>query len=102
MRFSKSVTHDSEQALTPESLGTALARLKDLVEDVDLVAPSAKLRERSGRMLAAHALRAADALQMAAALVWCDDVPEGEGFLCLDDRLREAARREGFDVLPTY
>jgi predicted nucleic acid-binding protein len=89
-----------EQALTPESLGAALGRLKHLVEDVDVVAPTAKLRERAGRMLAAHPLRAADALQMAAALVWCDDTPGGEGFICLDERLREAARREGFDVLP--
>jgi hypothetical protein len=45
-------------------------------------------------------LRAADALQLAAALVWSDESPTGEGFVSLDDRLREAARRQGFEVLP--
>lgn len=66
----------------------------------DIVAPTAPLRDRAGRLLAAHPLRTADALQLAAALAWCDDVPRGESFVCLDERLREAARREGFAVLP--
>jgi hypothetical protein len=50
--------------------------------------------------VASHPLRAADALQLAAALVWCDEAPQGTAFVCLDDRLRDAARREGFAVLP--
>jgi len=90
-----------EESLPRASLAAALVRLKGFVEDVDIVAPNGKLRDRAGRILAAHPLRAADALQLAAALVWCDDAPEGETFACLDDRLREAARREGFDVVPT-
>lgn len=89
-----------EQGLPRGRLAEALLRLRGLVEDVDVVAPTGKLRERAGRILAAHPLRTADALQLAAALVWCDDAPEEEGFACLDDELREAARREGFDVLP--
>jgi hypothetical protein len=32
--------------------------------------------------------------------VWADDSPAGEAFVCLDDRRREAAGREGFQVLP--
>jgi len=89
-----------EEVLTPAALAEALARLERLAEDVDVVAPTARLRERAGRALAAHPLRAADALQLAAALVWADDTPAGEAFVCLDDRLREAAGREGFQVLP--
>ena len=64
------------------------------------MAPTPRLRERAGWALAAHPLRAADALQLAAALVWSDESPTGEGFVSLDDRLREAARRQGFEVLP--
>jgi hypothetical protein len=45
-------------------------------------------------------MRAADAIQLASALVWCKENPAGESFVCLDDRLREAARKEGFSVLP--
>ncbi len=75
-------------------------RLRGLVEDADFIAPTIGLRERAGRLVASHPLRAADALQLAAALVWCDEAPQGTAFVCLDDRLREAARREGFAVLP--
>jgi hypothetical protein len=48
-----------------------------------------------------HPLRAGDALQLAAALVACGERPEALPFVCLDDRLRDAARREGFAVLPS-
>ena len=47
-----------------------------------------------------HPLKAADALQMAAVLRWCEGETRGTGFVCLDDRLRQAAKDEGFDVLP--
>jgi hypothetical protein len=52
------------------------------------------------RLLGLHPLRAADSLQLAAALVWVDRRPLGRPFICLDSRLREAARREGFTALP--
>ena len=78
----------------------ALTRLRTLVRHVDFVVPSNRVRDRAGRMLAAHPLRAGDALQPAAALVWCEEAPQGDSFVSLDDRLRGPARREGFDVLP--
>jgi predicted nucleic acid-binding protein len=81
-------------------LDQALRRLDDLVSDADVIGPTLRLRDRAGRALRAHPLRAADALQLAAALMWCDEAPAGAGFVCLDDRLREAAGREGFAVLP--
>jgi hypothetical protein len=59
------------------------------------------VRSRATRLLHTHLLRAADALQLAAALVVCDERPESLSFVCLDDRLREAARKEGFPVLPS-
>ena len=89
-----------EKILSDAALALALVRLERLSEDLDVVAPTARLRESAGRALAAHALRAADALQLAAALAWSADDARGEGFVCLDDRLCEAARREGFEVLP--
>ena len=89
-----------EGSLPPAAIAQALDRLKALVADVDIVAPTTPLRERAGRLLAGHPLRSADALQLAAALVWCDESPQGDAFVCLDDRLAAAARREGFTVLP--
>jgi len=56
---------------------------------------------RALRLVRTHPLRAADALQLAAALVACGERPEALPFVCLDDRLRDAARREGFAVLPS-
>ena len=89
-----------ESPLPAALLTEALNRLRALVEDADTVAPTDEVRRRAGRLVAAHPLRAADALQLAAALVWCEEQPHGEAFACLDERLREAARREGFLLTP--
>ncbi len=59
------------------------------------------VRSRALRLVQTHPLRAADALQLAAALVACGERPEALPFVCLDDRLRDAARREGFSVFPS-
>lgn len=59
------------------------------------VQPGDAVREQALRLLRVHSLRAADALQLAAALEWAGTPPEG-GFVTLDDRLLEAAQREGF------
>lgn len=48
----------------------------------------------------AHPLKAADCLQLAAALRWCEGNTESTSFVCLDNRLRQAAEGEGFDVTP--
>ena len=42
----------------------------------------------------------ADALQLAAAEVWAGQPSAGYTFVCLDHRLRDAASREGFEVMP--
>jgi predicted nucleic acid-binding protein len=89
-----------ERPLQGGVLDAALARLRAVVEDVDAVAPTDDVRRRAGRLVAAHPLRAADALQLAAALTWCEEQPAGERFVCLDERLRDAARREGFTLVP--
>ena len=62
--------------------------------------PSEAVRATAERLLAVHALRAADAFQLAAAMAWCGGRPPGHGIVTLDSRLREAASKEGFDTLP--
>ncbi|HZF13436.1 MAG TPA: type II toxin-antitoxin system VapC family toxin [Thermoanaerobaculia bacterium] len=64
------------------------------------VQPVEEVRSRAERLLAVHPLRAGDSLQLSAALLWCREHPRGVGFVCLDDRLRLAAAREGFLVMP--
>ena len=61
------------------------------------VQPGDAVREQAMRLLRVHSLRAADALQLAAALEWAGAPPEG-GFVTFNERLLEAAQREGFDA----
>jgi predicted nucleic acid-binding protein len=89
-----------QEPLPAQLLGDAMRRLADVLSSSDVVPPTTTLRQRAGRLLGAHPLRAGDALQLAAALLSSDDAPQEEAFVCLDARLRDAARREGFAVLP--
>ncbi len=63
-----------------------------------VIVPSESIRKRAVEATAKYDLRAADALQLAAALEWCDDQPLGKTFLTADQRLRDAALRAGFDA----
>ena len=62
------------------------------------IEPSDRLRRRALRLLRVHPLRAADSLQLAAALVAVDENPRNLDFVSSDARLREAASLEGFAV----
>ena len=64
------------------------------------IVPTADLRDTAMRLLLSQALRAADGLQLAAALAWAGGHATDQHFVCLDERLRRAARNEGFTVLP--
>jgi hypothetical protein len=61
---------------------------------------SGKCFETTEGLLLKHQFRAADSLQLAAAVNWAGNRPEGFEFVCLDKRLREATQAEGFTVLP--
>ena len=63
------------------------------------VPPIERVRDQAIRVLQVHPLRAADALQLAAAIVLADFEPKGLPFVTLDEALAAAARREGFPVL---
>jgi predicted nucleic acid-binding protein len=89
------------RALTPPEAQQALHELGALLRDFEEVAMTEQLRPLAQQVLRSHPLRAADALHLAAALVWAENRPQGRAFICLDARLRDAALREGFTVLPT-
>jgi uncharacterized protein len=57
------------------------------------------VRRHAERIVETHALRAADALQIGAALVAAEDGPEGLQFVTFDSSQAIAAEREGFHVL---
>jgi predicted nucleic acid-binding protein len=56
-------------------------------------------RRHAERLVETHPLRAADAMQLAAALIAADNEPTGLEFVTLDSNLADAADREGFSVL---
>jgi len=60
------------------------------------VQPVEAVRRTAMRLLRVHNLRAADSLQLAAALTACEGNPASLPFVCLDQRLRLAAERRGF------
>lgn len=65
------------------------------------IQPTETLRGIAERLLAVHPLRAADAFQLAAALQWCQRQTAQMQLVSFDGRLREAAYKEGFTLLPS-
>jgi uncharacterized protein len=89
-----------ERLLTDKHYLMALQRLSLLSRGWREIQPTNRLRDIAGNRIELHELRAGDALQLAAALVWCNERPKNRVFLCRDIRLQVAARREGFDAVP--
>ncbi len=87
-----------ERRIGPAADKHARRVLHELAVTWSEVLPSEDLHRRSERLLAVHALRAADAFQLAAALLWSRGRTSGHALVCLDDRLREAAQREGVSL----
>lgn len=79
-------------------LGKAQKLAKKLAEAWSVVQPSELLRTKATQLVSRYDLRAADSLQLAAALEWCQDYPQGRVFLTADHRLRNAAASIGFDA----
>ena len=72
----------------------------DVMSRAHLVSDVRGVKTRAQRLLRTHALRAADALQLAAALAWASDQPSDRVLHTFDARLGRAAEREGFRVIP--
>ena len=77
----------------------ALARLNMLNQGWREILPTDEVRSLAARLLDMHDLRAADSVQLAAALTWCQQRPAKRPFVCEDQRLSKAAAEAGFSVL---
>jgi uncharacterized protein len=87
---------DRDGALDEAAAIEAFDRLKHLAGAWHEVDPSDGIREAAVRFLRVHPLRAAAALQLAAAFVAAERRPSSLEVITLDDRLIVAARKEGF------
>lgn len=88
-------------SLTEKEQTAAGARLEMLRCGWRELQPTEALREHAERFLMTYPLRAADALQLAAAWTWCSANPEGYTFISRDAQLVAAARRLGFEIAQT-
>ncbi len=90
--------HARSGSLSQRTFNEAKAKLASLESDWTENVDYEGVRERAERLLGTHALSAADALQLAAALVVVEEKTRGFGFVTLDSRLADAASKEGFAV----
>jgi predicted nucleic acid-binding protein len=90
---------ERDGALDARVMAIALRRLQQLADAWHEIDPSDAIRETAERFLRVHPLRAADALQLAAAFAAAERRPASLEIVTLDDRLADAARKEGFGVV---
>ena len=86
-------------ALDDKGVAAASDRLKQLASGWHEIEPSEIVRENALRFLRVHPLRAADALQLAAAFIAAERRPPSLPLVTLDERLAAAAVKEGFKLV---
>jgi hypothetical protein len=80
-------------------MAAALGRLEKLAARWHQIDAADSVKETAARFLRVHPLRAADALQLAAAFLAANRQPNSFELVTRDERLGLAARKEGFVVL---
>lgn len=90
---------EREAVLSPAAADQARALLTVLQQAWHEILATETVRAHAARLLRRHPLRAADALQLAAALTWAAGRPAASRLATFDQRLAEAARGEGFELV---
>jgi predicted nucleic acid-binding protein len=90
---------ERDDSITAPSMAEGLRRLDGLARAWREVQPVTAVRTTAIRLLRVHPLRTADALQLGAAIVAAENHPASLEIVTLDERLAQAAEREGFAVV---
>jgi uncharacterized protein len=90
---------ERDGALDPRDAVGVFDRLRQLSRVWHEIEPTDLVRQAAVRFLRVHPLRAADALQLAAADAAAEHRPASLEIVTLDERLAVAACKEGFPVL---
>jgi predicted nucleic acid-binding protein len=85
--------------LDSKSYKVALKQWEKFLEPAHEVAEIGNLLSIAVELPEKYGLRALDAFQLAAALIWCKEKPGHRPFVCADGRLVDAASDAGFDVV---
>lgn len=91
---------ERDETLDQASTSQAFGRLDSLRTAWHEIQPVETIRTTARRLLRVHNLRAADSLQLAAALTASEARPDSLSIVTLDDHLATAAAREGLAVRP--
>jgi predicted nucleic acid-binding protein len=90
---------ERDDTITAPSIAEGLRRLDGLARAWREVQPVTAVRTTAIRLLRVHPLRTAEALQLGAAIVASENHPASLQIVTLDERLGQAAEREGFAVV---
>jgi predicted nucleic acid-binding protein len=91
---------ERENQLSRHDVTIAERDLTNLLAGAVEIIPSPEVRRYARRLLMTHPLRAADAFQLAAAMVLSGDQPSQVAIVTFDQNLGLAAQREGFTIMP--
>lgn len=97
--FSAIARRRREDRQSPEPYRAARAQIIRVWDEWSVVDAYQAVLQQAERTIELYPLRAADALQLGAALVAADGDPASLEFVTLDRRLADAASREGFPIL---
>lgn len=86
-----------EQSITMKQADQARLYMTELRRETYLVIGDQTVLDTALHLQKIYGLRVADAFQLASARVGTED-PSKVNFLCLDNKLNQAAKREGFHV----
>lgn len=89
---------ERERRISNAEYKQAKSKVRAIEGESQIVLPGRQLKSHACALLERFQLRAADSLQLAAAMAWCEESPRGNVFLSFDDRLRKAAEELGFTL----
>jgi predicted nucleic acid-binding protein len=87
-----------EQTITLKDYRTVVQDFDQDWENFFVVGVSENLVRRAGSLAEKHALRVYDAVHLASAVIVREESNQPVSFVCFDDRLSRAARREGLAI----
>ena len=94
------VRRHREHIASDSQLAGALNRLRELNGYWNVTEPTTALRSVAEKLVARHAIRTGDAIQLASATVAGEGSGTAMEFVCFDRRLALAATTEGLRVVP--
>ncbi len=89
---------ERENKITTTQRLKAEKRLEVIEKVWSEISPNARVKELARTFPALYKMKAADSLQLAAALVWCKEQPKNKDFVSGDEHLIKVAETVGFTV----